>query len=181
MRNSAHHGHVPACNLIAPQMLAFLIQLGTIPFITDPEVLNLKRTVLTATAFMLVLGIVPDLSWLSIRIIGLGFVLNTLVISANGGLMPIAAEDLRLVTEENRRTVQLGQTPPGSKNVMMLEADTRLGFLADRIYVSFPSAKIYSIGDLVLAAGLALFLAEVAARAFKSRGRLRMTPDAGEG
>jgi hypothetical protein len=160
-------------------LLAFVIQLAVIRMVTDPSSLGIKKAVLAVTALMLLLAIIPNLRWWAFRIFAAGFVLNTLVMAANGGLMPVTLENHLRVADAGHQTLSLGQTPPHSKVVLLAPSDTRLGFLSDTIYLSIYKPKIYSLGDLFLMAGLLTFLVEVAVRAARSRRRTRSLPVAG--
>ena len=152
-------------------ILAFVIQWVAIPNMTDPSALALKKAVLALTALMILVGIVPNLRWWAFRVLALAFVLNTLVISVNGGLMPITPEKFSKLTHTDVADLTLGQTPPHSKNVLLRASDTRLAFLSDVFPISAPRAKVYSIGDLILRAGLVMFILEAVVRAVQSRKR----------
>jgi hypothetical protein len=154
-------------------LLAFLIQLAVVRPITDPSSLGMKRAALAVMALILLLAIIPNLRWWAFRIFAAGFVLNTLVMAANGGLMPVTLENHLRVADAGHQTLSLGQTPPHSKVVLLAPSDTRLRFLSDTIYLSTYKPKIYSLGDLFLMAGLLTFLVEVAVRAVHSRRRSR--------
>ena len=149
-------------------ILAFAIQAGTIPIISDPSALALKKAILGVTAAMLLLGILPNLRWWAFRLLGIGFLLNLAVMSANGGLMPITVEDYNMIPEP-AADLSVGQTPPGTKNVLLAEPDIRLGLLRDRIYIAELRSNVYSVGDLVLLAGLAVFVIELASKLIRSR------------
>jgi hypothetical protein len=95
--------------------------------------------------------------------------------AVNGGLMPVTPEKLQMVSEAHGETFQLGQTPPQSKNVLLAPSDTKLSYLSDTIYFSIPKPKVYSIGDLLLVFGIAIFLMEVAVRVIRSRRRPKIT------
>jgi hypothetical protein len=88
-------------------------------------------------------------------LIGLGLALNALVIAANGGLMPLSPE--RLEIRHAGSTVAIGERVPGSKDVLLPRAETRLWWLSDTIVLPTggPLPMVASPGDLVLAAGLA--------------------------
>ena len=151
-------------------ILAFAIQAGTISLISDPSALGLKRAILGATAAMLLLGILPNLRWWAFRLLGIGFLLNLAVMSANGGLMPITPEDYNLLPAPAAGWM-IGQTPPGTKNVLLAEPDIRLGLLRDRLYVAELRPNVYSVGDLMLLAGLAVFVIEMTSGLIRSRRR----------
>jgi hypothetical protein len=160
-------------------LLAFLIQLAVIRTVTDPSSLGIKKAALAVTALMLLLAILPNLRWWAFRVFAVGFVLNTLAMAANGGLMPVTPENHLRVADAGHETLSLGQTPPHSKVVLLAPSDTRLSFLSDTIYLPILSPKVYSVGDLLLMAGLLTFLVEVAARAVHSQRRTRSLPVAG--
>lgn len=160
-------------------LLAFAIQLAVLRPITDPSALGVKRAVLAVMALMLLLAILANLRWWAFRIFAVGFVLNTLAMAANGGLMPVTPENHLRVADASHQTLSPGQTPPQSKNILLVSSDTRLSFLSDIIYLSIPRPKIYSLGDLFLMAGLVVFLGEVAVRAIRWRGRNKAFAEVG--
>ncbi len=111
-----------------------------------------------------------------VPLIGLGMFSNLLVMSLNGGWMPITPEALG----------QLGRltwvTPAGStakvwgaKNVMLPRAETRLWWLSDVVVLPapFPLPTAFSAGDVLIALGAFWFLQH----ALGAPGRTK--PDAG--
>ena len=89
----------------------------------------------------------------------LGLFLNLLVISANGGLMPVSPEEVASVNMLDRiENVELGQAVPGSKGVLMAPHEARLWFLSD-IFVfppGSPIARVLSVGDFLVVGGLVI-------------------------
>ena len=81
-----------------------------------------------------------------IRLIALGGLLNFLAIVANGGVMPASASALR--------TAGLPADPSGYTNSGLVE-HAHLAVLGDvfAIPATWPAANVFSIGDLLLAAG----------------------------
>ena len=152
-------------------ILAFVIQLVTIPILSDPSALVVKKAILAVTSLMVLVGILPNLRWWTFRILAIGFVLNTLAISVNGGLMPVSPENYGKISGEKAQVLELGQTPTGSKDVLMAASETRLKPLTDTLYIPFFRPNIYSIGDIVLFAGLISFVLEAATRAINHRRR----------
>jgi hypothetical protein len=147
-------------------MLALIVQLFVIYGISDPTALTLKKTLLAISGAMLLVGIIPNLRWWAFRVMAAGFLLNAIVMASNGGLMPISPENARRVlSEAELQALAPGQTPPHSKSVLLPESDTRLRFLSDTIYLSFPIRNAYSPGDVLLAAGLVTFVVEYVTRA----------------
>ncbi len=85
-------------------------------------------------------------------IIGLGILLNTLVISANEGMMPVDSTNLpSYVLEE----LASGEKSPFHAAI---DEDTRLEQLGDRIAVPYDHNRLLSIGDIVLAAGVVILI-----------------------
>jgi hypothetical protein len=104
--------------------------------------------------------------WLNRRIPGMalvlvGLVLNLLVITANGGWMPVSPETASHLA---------GGAPPseatpgirvGDKDILLRSEDTRLELLADRFLLPewFGYRAAYSLGDVFAAAGAFWLLA----------------------
>lgn len=78
-----------------------------------------------------------------------GFLLNAVVIAANGA-MPVDPEALAAVSSE-----PVADIPPGKHR--LLEDSDRLGFLADVVPLR-PLRTVVSVGDIVMAAGAAVFM-----------------------
>lgn len=110
---------------------------------------RLLRSALLATSYVAVLAFV----WLNralpgMRTIFVGFALNAVVITANGG-MPVSPAALRAVGAPSE------DITPGKHR--LLGEDDPLPWLADVIPVP-PLPVIISIGDVVLAAGVAVLV-----------------------
>lgn len=100
-------------------------------------------------------------------ILGVGVALNLLVISLNGGLMPISPETLRdLFPSVPMGNWQIGSRPGRSKNIILPFEDTRLAWLSDSILLPdwFPWTRALSPGDLVIVLGVIWILAVAAPR-----------------
>ncbi|HEX2988372.1 MAG TPA: DUF5317 domain-containing protein [Chloroflexota bacterium] len=96
-------------------------------------------------------------------IIGLGLLLNFLVMAANGGFMPVSRE--AILTTGTRVSDGLpseGMRLPRSKDVLLSAENTRLWMLSDTIMAPrMPLARVYSIGDLIVGLGI-IFLIQAA-------------------
>jgi hypothetical protein len=88
------------------------------------------------------------------RIAAAGVALNTLVIALNGGHMPQSLDAARAVWGASQID------PARLQNVSTMAADTRLAWLGDVIAEPawLPRRNVVSIGDLLLAAGVAAWV-----------------------
>ena len=96
------------------------------------------------------------------RILGLGLILNLLVIILNGGLMPLAPETAQaLFPDLPPNAWQIGSRPGRSKNILLWTEDTHLAWLSDTILLPewFPWIRALSPGDLLIALGVFWLLA----------------------
>lgn len=99
-------------------------------------------------------------------LVALGIALNLPPIMAHGGLMPVsydtvAESGLIAGLDESHIGAQIS----GSKDIILEQGDIRLSWLADRFVVSVPGygPNIYSLGDFVLFAGVAVAAGEALA------------------
>jgi hypothetical protein len=106
---------------------------------------------LLSYAALLVFAMI-NLRSLGIAIASLGLVCNALVIAANGGYMP--ARRAALATA--------GKLYAGASdaNSRLIAAGTRFAFLGDVFALprGMPLANVFSVGDLLIAAGVALLI-----------------------
>lgn len=85
-----------------------------------------------------------------ILMMGVGFLLNAVPIFLNGGLMPVSATS----------AVKAGITTNVSKEGLytIIDSNTRLWFLGDIIPKTILRHFVLSVGDIVIALGLVLFV-----------------------
>ncbi|MDO8670378.1 MAG: DUF5317 family protein [Dehalococcoidia bacterium] len=115
-------------------------------------------------AVIIIISYVMALAWVianqqlgGIRLIGLGLLLNLVVIVANGGFMPIspeAANDMGLLSQG--LAYETGTRVASSKDILLEPESTTLWALSD-IFVPgryIPVRTIFSIGDAIAAVGL---------------------------
>lgn len=100
-------------------------------------------------------------AWLNRRLpgfwlLGLGLLANFLVISLNGGMMPLMPENAaRLLSADSPVLLQLGERVGFGKDILLEKADTRLWFLSDVIMLPklFRYPLAFSIGDILISTG----------------------------
>jgi Family of unknown function (DUF5317) len=117
---------------------------------------NLAPIVLVATNTLLLFFTWVNRDKPGVWLLGLGLLLNLLVIVLNGGLMPISPETVARVAS----FTPSGGWPVGShfgtgKDIILPAASTRLWILSDQLLLPnwFPYQVTFSIGDILIAGG----------------------------
>jgi hypothetical protein len=95
----------------------------------------------------------------SMKLFVIGVLLNFLVISFNGGKMPVSITGIKGI---NSTTIELPNREFDIKHIAVTP-NTKLVYLADIILIPrpYPLPKILSIGDVFLMLGLFVFIQEV--------------------
>lgn len=96
-----------------------------------------------------------------LRLMGLGLLLNLLVIALNGGWMPISPRTVQQIYPQAPADQwQVGQRLGSGKDIVLYPEYTRLGFMSDCFvlpaWTGYPLA--FSLGDIVLAVGVGWLL-----------------------
>ena len=89
-------------------------------------------------------------------LLGSGLLFNFLVISLNGGMMPISPETAtQLIEPGTTVNLQIGQRVGAGKDILLQPADTKLSFLSDRFILPkwIPYRLAYSFGDIFISMG----------------------------
>ena len=89
-------------------------------------------------------------------LLGLGLLFNFLVISLNGGMMPISPETVNQLIEPGTTVnLQIGRRVGTGKDILLQPADTKLSFLSDRFTLPkwIPYRLAYSFGDILISMG----------------------------
>ena len=121
---------------------------------------DIPRRVLLVISYLLLLTFaLANLRRPGLVIIGAGLLLNFLAIVSNGGLMPVSPDTTERAGASEE--LSLGEWVPRSKDVLLTREDTRLWFLTDILVWKNPAVKAFSIGDVVIAAGLLVTLGEL--------------------
>ena len=136
--------------------IALLIQLLIFPLFADRPLLPYATTPLHLLSYALVfLFLVLNVRVLPLLAVGLGALLNLLVISVNGGYMPSSATALSRAGATSVASALQAQGVYG--NVKLMGHETKLNALGDFLYLPqwIPQATAFSVGDVVTALGVA--------------------------
>jgi hypothetical protein len=134
---------------------------------TDGALGLARRVVLPLTLVLLLVFALRNSRLWGVRLMAVGFLLNLLAVSFNGGLMPVSPEQVASVNLLDRiEGLQMGEPVPGSKGVLMAPREARLWFLSDIIVFPphSPVARVVSVGDLLVLGGVALACGELIGR-----------------
>lgn len=138
-----------------------------------------RRVVYPASFVLLLVFIVLNRRRIGFLVIGAGMLLNFLAIVANGGLMPVSPSTLvQADLERDLAGIEPGDPVPRTKNVLLEREDTNLWWLSDRLtWGSRRPFPVFSVGDVVVGAGLVVTLAELLLPALRrpSRDRTSVT------
>lgn len=136
--------------------VALLIQLLIFPLFTARALFPYATTPLHFLSYALVFFfLVANARVFPLLAVGIGASLNLLVISLNGGYMPSSATALSRAGALGTASVLQARGIYG--NVKLMGPGTRLNALGDFLYLPrwVPLATAFSVGDLVMALGLA--------------------------
>jgi hypothetical protein len=89
-------------------------------------------------------------------LLGLGLLFNFLVISLNGGMMPISPEIAnQLIEPGSIVNLQIGHRVGTGKDILLQSEDTKLSVLSDRFTLPnwIPYRLAYSFGDILISIG----------------------------
>jgi hypothetical protein len=145
--------------------LAFLMQAYLIFFPADRAggLLSARSLLLTASHMLLLAVVWQNRHLGGVKLIGLGLLLNFLVMVVNGGFMPITPEALvQIGYDGNASQLETGYIVGRTKNVVVEPGGATLWFLSDLVVVPrpFPIPTALSVGDLLIVTGVFFFLRE---------------------
>jgi hypothetical protein len=124
-----------------------------------------RRIVLPASYVLLLAFVALNWRRVGFLVLGLGALLNFLAVTSNGGLMPASPDNLvDAGLEEELAGREPGDAVLGTKDVILEEDETHLRFLSDRLSLgsnSGPIPPLFSVGDVIIAAGALIAVAEL--------------------
>ena len=122
-----------------------------------------RRFIFPSTYVLLLAFVILNRQRIGFLVIGVGMLLNFLAIVSNGGLMPVSPSNMEKTGMGYKlEELELGEAIPRSKNVLLEESDTHLRWLSDRFtWISDSPLAVFSVGDIVIAAGLIVVLVEL--------------------
>ena len=139
-------------------LLAFALQVAVIyfPLPRSDGLLEQHTLLLLASYALLVLVIVLNWKLPGLPLIGLGLVLNLLVMVANGGFMPVTYEALQRAGMAHLALASApGSRIMATKDIVLPRESTYLWALSDIFVIPppLPFRTIFSLGDLCLVGG----------------------------
>ena len=142
--------------------LALLLQLPLLRSGTGPiEPLRTAQILFLASQGFLLLFVGLNRGSAGIRLFGLGLLANLLVIGLNSGFMPITPDTLAAINPGSRVEQWIpGLHYGGSKDIILPRGETVLWLLSDILILPppFPWTAAFSVGDLLIGAGIVWFL-----------------------
>ena len=141
---------------VIPQILAFQVS-RTAQWVSP----SWAKGILVTSQILLLGFVIANNKQPGIRLLGLGLALNLIVISLNGGLMPITPEIAsRVHPAISAEEWVLGDRLGFGKDIILRTADIRLELLSDRFLFPswFPYQAAFSLGDVLIAIGMIQFL-----------------------
>jgi len=139
--------------LVLLAFLAYLLQVG-LYFATGQEMHFITSQVMPLhlfSYFLLFIFIFVNRRLPGMVIMGMGLFLNFVVIAANGGGVPVSAQNI------SQSLMELQPSASWALHSLMT-GETKLAFLADIISLPFNPVRKISIGDVILSIGLIYFL-----------------------
>lgn len=141
-------------------VVAMVVQALIFPWGDRDPVIKVGTNYLHVVSYLpLLIFVYLNRGYKELILIGIGILCNLVVILANGGFMPVSPFALRQAGHAD--FAEYLEEVHTSGNVILMGDNTRLNFLGDILFLPpwMPFATAFSIGDLLLGAGLLAFLA----------------------
>ena len=141
-----------------------------LPFmLTAPDdLVPLKKTLLIGSYLLLLWALVQNLRFRSVKLVMMGVLFNLSAIVANAGLMPVSPEARQLAGMTILDPSWLGHVTPQGTGILLTVDHTRLWAFTDIIPWNTVGG-VFSVGDLLLGAGLVWLFAELVVHWLKRR------------
>ncbi|MGB9723668.1 MAG: DUF5317 domain-containing protein [Chloroflexia bacterium] len=137
-------------------LLALAVQLGVMHFPrARGQSFDLPAIALLLSYLALLLAVWLNRHIPGLALLGLGLLLNLVVMAANGGYMPISPETMERIGHGDAAAIAPGSRVAGTKDLALPQEQTRLWFLSDILILPFPFpfSGAFSPGDVFVAAG----------------------------
>ena len=115
---------------------------------------------------LLFAGLYFNRTSMAFRIVFVGVFLNFIVIMANGGQMPVSGEAMmRIGLVDNMQAIKEGKIVTHA----LINSSTALKYLGDIFVLGkpYPRPKIFSIGDIIMALGVFIYIQDIMIRKTK--------------
>ena len=165
IRSWIHHTklqdiHVQSIWLV---FLAFLPQWLAFNFSTTREMIpdSWIPFILSGSQFLLLVFVWQNRNLPGIKVMGLGLLLNFIVIILNHGYMPLSPETAqKLIPEGVTVDLAIGKRVEYGKDILLPVSDTKLWFLSDIFVIPkwFTNRAAFSVGDIFISIGSFLLL-----------------------
>ncbi len=144
-------------------LAAFLMQLPLLYFPAEKASshLNLERYLLLLSYLLILVIVWKNRKLSGFRALGLGLLLNLMVMMANGGFMPIQPRVLEDFGHQHMvHKMESGYRVLRSKNILLTREEARLWILSDVLVLDPPllPPRALSPGDLLIAVGAFVFI-----------------------
>ena len=141
-------------------LFAFAVQLVVFSNLSFVETLpDILITVSHYASYIcLLVFVVRNLKNWGITLVGIGIMLNSLVIFLNGGHMPTLVQNFKnTAVGKSADILNQGETVHNSAR---MTADTLLPWLGDIFYLPswVPLSNVFSIGDILIAIGICIYI-----------------------
>jgi len=138
--------------------IALIIQILIFPLFSEHAIVTVGTSYLHLFSYLLLaVFVVINIKVWELSLMGVGMLLNFLVIALNHGYMPTSVTSLQGAGQQAIADCLLNSGTYG--NVIKMTSSTVLNFFGDWLYLPsfFPMSSAFSLGDLLISVGLIAF------------------------